>query len=130
MVTLKNPPGVPAPLAAYSHVAEVPPQARTLFLAGQVGTRLDGTLPEDTIEQAAQIWANIKGILEGCGMTMTDLVKFTTYVADPHIDMVALRQARAAAMGDHQPASTFIGGVTLANPALKIEIEAIAAKVD
>jgi len=130
MVTLKNPPQAPAPLGAYSHVAEVPPNARTLFLAGQVGTRHDGTMPPDTIGQAAQIWANITQILEGCDMAITDLIKITVFVADPDVDMVALREARAAAMGDHDPASTFIAGVKLAHPDLKIEIEAIAAKVD
>jgi len=130
MVTLKNPPEAPAPLGAYSHVAEIPPNARVVFLAGQVGSRHDGSMPADTIGQAAQIWANIGQILAGCDMAMTDLVKITMFVADPEIDMVALREAREAAMGDHEPASTFIGGVKLANEALKIEIEAIAAKVD
>ena len=46
MLKTSNPPTVAPPAAMYSHSVEVPPNARWLFTAGQVGVRLDGTLAE------------------------------------------------------------------------------------
>ena len=62
-----NPPTVAKPVAAYSHVAEVPPGTRLLYLAGQVGNRPDGSLPESVDDQAAQALENIRLILAAEG---------------------------------------------------------------
>jgi hypothetical protein len=39
MLKTRNPPAVAAPAAKYRHSVEVPPNARWLFTAGQVGVR-------------------------------------------------------------------------------------------
>ena len=72
-----NPPSVPKPVAAYSHVAEVPPGHRLLFLAGQIGNRSDGTLAATIEEQAAQAFDNIRAILAAEGAEPRDMVKMT-----------------------------------------------------
>jgi len=57
-------------------------------------------------------------------MTFENLVKVTMYLPDP-ADIPASRPARVEALGHRRPTSTVvIAG--LANPAWKIEIEAIA----
>ena len=48
---LRNPAGVHAPVAAYSHQVEVSPGARWLVLSGQIGLELDGLPPSDPVEQ-------------------------------------------------------------------------------
>jgi enamine deaminase RidA (YjgF/YER057c/UK114 family) len=40
-----NPAELPVP-ATYSHAVAVPADARTVYIAGQVGRRSDGTIPK------------------------------------------------------------------------------------
>ena len=40
-----NAPDVPPPVAAYTHAIEVTGATRTLYISGQVGQRMDGTIP-------------------------------------------------------------------------------------
>jgi 2-iminobutanoate/2-iminopropanoate deaminase len=78
-----NPETVAAPLSAYSHAIEVPPQARWLVVSGQVGIAADGSMPEDASGQAEVVWSNIQHILEHAGMDMGDIVRMTAYLVDP-----------------------------------------------
>ena len=55
MLKTNNPSSVAPPAAMYSHSVEVPPNARWLFTAGQVGMRPDGTLAEGFEAQHEQI---------------------------------------------------------------------------
>jgi 2-iminobutanoate/2-iminopropanoate deaminase len=68
-----------------AHGMEVPANARILFCNGQVGARLDGTVPDDTPEQIEVIFERIRMILEASNMTFADVVKFTVYVTDKSI---------------------------------------------
>jgi len=43
-----------------AHAMEVPPNARLLFCNGQVGTRLDGTVAGNTLEQVEVIFERIR----------------------------------------------------------------------
>ena len=45
------------PVAAYSHGIEVPPNARVLYSAGQVGILPDGTTPEGIEAQTEATWS-------------------------------------------------------------------------
>lgn len=58
MLKTRNPSTIAAPAAKYSHSVEVPPNARWLFTAGQVGVRPDGSIPEGSEAQHDQIWQN------------------------------------------------------------------------
>jgi enamine deaminase RidA (YjgF/YER057c/UK114 family) len=42
-----NPVTVATPLGPYSHAIEVPPNARWLYIAGQIGNALDGSMVAD-----------------------------------------------------------------------------------
>ena len=123
-----NPPSVPKPVAAYSHVAEVPPGHRLLFLAGQIGNRSDGTLAATLEEQAAQAFDNIRAILAAEGAEPRDIVKMTIYAATRPQNMAAISAKRAEIFkGTEPPPSTWIYVAGLARPDILIEIEAVAA---
>lgn len=119
-----NAPDAPAPAGQYTQAVEVSHVTRTLYLSGQVGTEPDGTTPEDAGAQARLVWRNIQAQLRAAGMSLDHLVKIVTIIPDS-ADIPATRAARAEALGDRRPASTLIIG-GLANPAWKIEIEAVA----
>lgn len=114
----------PAPAGQYSQAVEVTGATRTLYISGQVGMDATGAIPADVGAQSRLVWANITAQLRAAGMTLDNLVKITTILPD-HADLAASRVGRAEALGDRKPASTLIIG-GLANPAWKIEVEAIA----
>ncbi|SDD06004.1 Enamine deaminase RidA, house cleaning of reactive enamine intermediates, YjgF/YER057c/UK114 family [Massilia sp. PDC64] len=123
-----NPPSVPKPVAAYSHVAEVPPGTRLLFLAGQVGNRADGSLPEGVEDQAVQALENIRLILAAQGAGPQDIAKLTFYVAAKPASLAKLNAKRAEMFaGTPPPPSTWIQVAGLARPEYLVEIEAVAA---
>ena len=122
----RNPAGVHAPVAAYSHQIEVSAGARWLVLSGQIGLRLDGAPPSDPVEQIEVALDNIRRNLEAAGMGIGDLVKLTLYLVGD-IDAQRRRRALDAFLGDHRPAMTLLYVSALASPALKVEIDAWAA---
>jgi enamine deaminase RidA (YjgF/YER057c/UK114 family) len=114
----------PQPASPYSQAVEVTGASRILFISGQIGAEPDGTTPSSTAAQARLAWRNLAAQLAAAGMGFDNLVKVTTIIPDA-TDIPASRAARAEALGDRRPASTLIVG-GLANPAWRIEIEAIA----
>lgn len=112
-----------------AHGVEVPAGARLLFTNGQVGTKLDGTTPESTAEQAEVVFDRVKAVLAAAGMSLSDIVRLTVFLTEQK-DVPTFVQARDHAMGTHKPGAIILVVKGLARPELKIEIEAIAAKVD
>ena len=112
-----------------AHGVEVPAGARLLFTNGQVGTRPDGTTPETTAEQIEVAFERLAAVLEAARMTFADVVRFDVYFTD-RVDVGTFVGIRDRVMGAHKPGATFIVVKGLARPDLKIEIEAVAAKVD
>jgi enamine deaminase RidA (YjgF/YER057c/UK114 family) len=112
-----------------AHGTEAPPSARILFCNGQVGARLDGTVPEDPLEQIAVIFERIRIILAASNMTFADVVKFTVYVTDKSILDNYFRE-RGRIMGNHNPPATLLVVKGFPRSGVQVEIEAIAAKTD
>ncbi|MCH8138454.1 MAG: RidA family protein [Proteobacteria bacterium] len=112
-----------------AHGVEVPAGARLLFTNGQVGTKPDGSTPEATAEQVEVIFERLKAVLKAADMTLNDIVRFDVYVTD-RADIDPFAEVRDRVMGDHKPGATLLVVNGLARPELKIEIEAVAAKVD
>ena len=119
-----NAPDTPPPVAAYTNAIEVSGTARTLYISGQVGQRMDGTIPDDIVEQSRLAWQNLAAQIKAAGMTLDHLVKVTTILPNQQ-DVATAREARRKVLGDRKPASTLIVA-DLANPAWKIEIEGVA----
>ena len=112
-----------------AHGVEVPAGARLMFTNGQVGTKPDGTTPEATADQAEVIFGRLKAILEAANMTLGDVVRFDVYLTD-QADVKTFVEVRDRFMDDHKPGATLLVVKGLARPELKIEVEAVAAKVD
>lgn len=112
-----------------AHAMEVPPNARLLFCNGQVGTRLDGTVPEAPREQIEVIFARIGTILAAARMSFSDVVKLTVYVSDKSV-LPDYFSVRARAMGEHSPPATLLVVQPFPRAGVVVEIEAVAAKAD
>jgi len=112
----------------YSLGAEVPPGARVLYVSGQVGLDSKGKLQPTFEKQAVQAWKNIGQVLKAAGMGYTDIVKITSFITDGRY-LLANRAAREQFISSEPyPASTLLVVAGLADPAMLVEIEVVAAK--
>jgi 2-iminobutanoate/2-iminopropanoate deaminase len=128
MNKLLNPKSVHAPVGAYSHTVGVPPGARWVAVAGQVGINRRGVLAKGIRRQAEQAFRNVLACLREHGMRKQDLVKINTFLTDARF-IAEYRAARARVLGDAvRPASTLLIVAGLASPDMLIEVEAWAAK--
>lgn len=127
MFTTYNPDSVAGPHGEYSHGVDVAAGARWLSLAGQVGTRTDGSVPEDAGEQCEWVFRNIFAVLEAAGMGPEHLVTMTSYLTSQDYWPV-YRAAKARMIGAARPSSTLLVIPALALPEWKVEITAWAAK--
>ena len=80
MLKIFNPKTTAAPVGSYSHGVEVPPNARWLYIAGQVPVRPDGSIPETIEEQTEVVMQNIMQVLIAAGMGISDVVKVNSYL--------------------------------------------------
>ena len=127
MLEKLNPAAIVKPFNnAYHHAVVIPSNARILYVAGQVGLRADGSLPDTLEAQADQAWANVMACVHEAGMTAQNVVKITAYLLDV-ADYPAFATARAKHLGDARPASTAVLVKGLIRPEWKFEIEAVAA---
>lgn len=98
-----------------------------LFIAGEVGFAVDGSIPPSAAEQTELALQRTAEILRLNGLTMADLVDVTSY----HVDMAAnineFLPVKAKYTERPFPAWSIIGVEALALPELKIEIKSVAA---
>jgi enamine deaminase RidA (YjgF/YER057c/UK114 family) len=124
---IHNPPTIADPIGTYSHGVEVPPNARWLYIAGQVGIRKDGAVPPTVEAQTEAAWQNIVAILAAAGMKVTDIVKMTQFLVNLE-DFPKYAATRAKFLAGHRPASTGLVIRSLVRPEYLVEVEAVAAK--
>jgi enamine deaminase RidA (YjgF/YER057c/UK114 family) len=124
---IHNPPTIADPIGTYSHGVEVPPNARWLYIAGQIGIRKDGAVPPTVEAQTEVAWQNIVAILAAAGMKVTDLVKITQFLVNLE-DFPKYAATRAKFLAGHRPASTGLVIRSLVRPEYLVEVEAVAAK--
>jgi 2-iminobutanoate/2-iminopropanoate deaminase len=112
----------------YSLAAEVPAGAKLLFVSGQVGTAPDGKLAPGFEAQCEQVWKNIGAVLTEGGMTYKDIVKVTVFLTDSRF-VAPYRDVRDRHIKETPyPASTLLVVQALADPAMLVEVEVVAAK--
>ena len=116
MLTTRNPETVAPPAGLYSHSVKIPPNARWLYLAGQVGLKPDGTLPESLEEQDEQCWKNIICILEDAGFGVENIVKLNVLSTDPDARSIHAKHRAKYLNDDHIPASTWANISSLDTP--------------
>ena len=122
---LINAPDAPQPLSSYSQAFEISGHKRLLFVSGQIPVSRDGHVPADFPSQCRLAWHNMLAQLEAAGMSIENLVKVTTFLADRQYGLVN-RQIRQEFLGNHRPAATVIVAGIFDQEWL-IEVEAIAA---
>jgi 2-iminobutanoate/2-iminopropanoate deaminase len=122
----RNPETVHAPLGGYVHQVEIAEETRLLALAGQVGMRPDGTLPDTAEEQLREALLNVERNLEAASMTLHDVVKLTIYAVG-ELDREPRARVLGAAFGAEPPAMTLVFVASLAAPQLKVELDAWAS---
>lgn len=98
-----------------------------VWISGQVAVDESGRIVghDDAESQARQCLANIDAVLKLAGASRSDVVKLGVFLIDI-ADRPAVARARAAFFGDHAPASTLVEVSGLVDPALRVEIEAVA----
>ena len=123
-----NPPAVAAPAStSYTHLAVIPAGFDLLVVAGQVGVRPDGTIPEDPAAQYEITLQNIVDILKSEGVSPSGIVKMNTYVARD-LDIAKVREIRGRIFGKVSPPGTWVHVVKLAGPQYAVEVEVWAAR--
>jgi 2-iminobutanoate/2-iminopropanoate deaminase len=125
--TFTNPRDVHPPVGPYSHTAVVPAGTELVFISGQVGMRVDGTVPRGFAEQAEATFQNLRACLAAHGLGVDAVVKLGVFIV-PGQDFQLLRAARERHFGSHRPTSTSVYVPQLASPQFLLEIEAIAEK--
>lgn len=127
MLKFTNPDTLSKPFSRYTHVVTAPEGCRWVHISGQVGARVDGTVPEGFEAQARQTWANVLAAVRAGGMDIKDIVKANLFLTRRE-DIQASRSIRDEVLQGHAPASTMLLVSGLALPALLLEIEVVAAR--
>lgn len=127
MLKLHNPVTMAKSAAHYSQGVEIPPGARTLYIAGQVGVSPAGVMAAGFEAQAEEAWRNVKRVLAAAGMGIEDLVHVNIYFLD-EAKVPVVRAIRDRWLGAHKPSSTFAVVRALAQPDWLYEMDAVAAK--
>ena len=109
----------------YSQAFEVTGAERIVFVSGQVPVDCNQRVPEGFAAQCRLAWANVEAQLRAAGMTLDNVVKVTTFLADRRYGLEN-REVRQQVLGDRCPASTTVV-VDIFDSAWLIEVEAIAA---
>ena len=118
-----------------------PATATTYYVSGQVppvvNKDADPASPQaygDVKTQTVGVLNRIKGILEGLGLGMGDVVKmqvFLVHDARAPMDFKGFMEGYTQFFGGSQPnlpARTMVGVASLANPGFLVEIEVVAVK--
>ena len=115
-------PHLKAPFGAFCHAVRA---NGFLFLSGFTASETPAQ-KGDIVAQTESTLDQIKSILEVEGLSLKDVVKVTVYVTE--LDRLQeIHDVRFRYFGDTLPASTLVQVVSLVQPDLKIEIEAVAA---
>ncbi|MEM8687242.1 MAG: RidA family protein [Pseudomonadota bacterium] len=116
----------PPPFSDYAQAVEVPAGARTLYVSGQVGVELDGTLPGDPTLQHENVWRNLFAILAAADMGPEDIVDVRCFI-NSHDEVARFREVRDKMLAGVKAPSTMVVA-PLANPDWRVEVAVTAAK--
>ncbi len=115
----------PSAVGGYAQAIGIRGYDRLVFVSGQIPMTKTGDVPPDFESQARLVWANVRAQLAAAGLTVTNIVKVTTFLASrEHADLNAA--VRRDVLGGHEPSLTVIIA-DIFDPAWLLEIEVIAA---
>lgn len=117
--------GITPPRSFYSHGMIAP--GPTLWVAGQVSVRPDGTIEDgDAAAQARVVLDNLRAVVEQAGGNMADVVRTTVYLTDI-ADRDAVTEVRKRYFPTPAPPNTLLVVAGLAHPDFRVEIDAVVA---
>ncbi|MDO8533348.1 MAG: RidA family protein [Xanthobacteraceae bacterium] len=128
-----NPDGIAKPRSPYCHVNEVKGASKLVFLAGQVPLDQAGNVvgADDFEKQCTQVYANIETALKAAGAEWKHVVQLTSILvrAEDIEKFGAYRQREFPQLFPNgaYPPNTLMIISRLANPAFRIEVQAVAA---
>ena len=113
----------PAAIGPYSQAVRT---GAMIFCAGQVplDPKTGQIVSEDISEQTRRVLDNLTAVLKAEGLTMSNIVKTTVFLAD-FGDFPKMNEVYATYFTDQPPARSTVGVSTLPKNA-RVEIEAIA----
>ena len=98
-----------------------------VFIAGQIGLRADGSIPEDPKEQIDVTFKRIEAVLKHLGLDFSDVVELVSYHVEVGSQLVAFRDVKERYIRSDFPAWTILGIAALARRELIVEIKVVAA---
>jgi reactive intermediate/imine deaminase len=120
--------GAPDPVAPFSHAVE---QDGWVFVTGQMpfsGIANDSPYPRGIAAQAHQVMANLKRVLEGCGLGLAQVVSARIFLTHFKTDYEKMNAVYASYFPPgKRPARTCVGVTALARGA-RVEIDFIARR--
>ena len=113
----------PAAIGPYSQALRV---GNFVFTSGQIplDPKSGDVVGLEIHEQARQVFENLKGVLSGAGLSLSDVVKTTVFLAHMS-DFAEMNEVYAQYFGDNKPARSTVEVARLPKDVL-IEIECIA----
>jgi 2-iminobutanoate/2-iminopropanoate deaminase len=116
-------PAAPAAIGPYSQAVRL---GDLLFTSGQIPLDLSGQVVQGGMtEQAHQVFANLKAVLEEAGTSFQHVVKATVFIKDMN-QFGELNEIYASYFGDHKPARSTVEVARLPKDVL-VEIELISS---
>ncbi|MBK7531194.1 RidA family protein [Piscinibacter sp.] len=120
--------GAPDPVAPFSHAVEAD---GWVYVTGQMpfaGTSVDEPYPDGIEAQTHQVMRNLQAVLQGCGLTLANVLQVRIYLTRFEQDYAAMNTAYASWFPvGKRPARTCVGVTALAKGAL-IEIDMVARR--
>jgi enamine deaminase RidA (YjgF/YER057c/UK114 family) len=124
--TILQPSGWPRP---QGYANGIKARGEMVFVAGMVGSNIDGDFPPGFVAQARQALANVTSVLAEGGASPEHIVRLTWYVRDMDAYLAAraeLGKAYREVIGAHFPAMSLVEVSRLVEPRALVEIEATA----
>ena len=123
MKTVVSSPNAPKAVGPYSQAVRA---GTLLFIAGQIPLDPSGRMVEGNVDlQARRVLDNVGAILTAAGLSFSDVVRTTVYLADMN-DLTAMNHVYGTYFSEPYPARTTVQVARLPRD-VRIEIEATAA---
>jgi enamine deaminase RidA (YjgF/YER057c/UK114 family) len=129
--TIVNPEALHDPVPfGYSHTVAIPAGTALVLVAGQYGSKPDGSVVSPQFaQQVQQAFRNLGVALASHGLDLSHVVQLRTYVVDPDFEKLGIiGQAVQAGCGSTPPTQTLLGVAALAMPDILFEVDAVAAR--
>ena len=120
---LVAPAGAPTPVGPYSPAVVV---GNLVFVSGQAGRDpATNQIAPDVEAQTEQTLRNIETILKGAGSSLSQVVRCGVFLVDIK-EFSKMNGVYARVFAGHRPARTTVEVSALPEPALRVEIDAVA----